>query len=280
MPIAFGFPAPRATEDIERVARRLAGEGYQWLEVIAPKRLDPELEAVVRRSKDEIGLGVTVHAQVFDANLSVTHPVLREAAVRVHKLDLDFASRIGATGVVVHGGVIGWTDYLPPDHPQYAETLLTIENFRRAHQTALVTSIEELGDYAERLGLWIGVENLSCPQEMLTTPDELAGVLEKISARSVGATLDFGHSLVAGQSPLDYVSRLGSRIKHLHVHDNDGQYDVHLPIRELRKDWAAALELLNSSPTPIVAILEVLTPETDHLSSSLRAVRRGMRLEE
>jgi sugar phosphate isomerase/epimerase len=42
--------------------------------------------------------------------------------------------------------------------------------------------------------------------------------------------LDFGHSLISGGGPAGYVEAIGKLIRHSHLHDNDGVYDVHLPL--------------------------------------------------
>jgi sugar phosphate isomerase/epimerase len=277
MPISFCFIAPRSCEWLGKNAKELARQGFQWLEIIAPEEEDRELEKNLIGIRYETGLNFMVHAQVFEANLSTSHPVMRAAAVAVHKADIDFASRIKALGVVVHGGTIGWTDYPPTDHPQYAETQLAIQEFRRGHMISLVKSVRELGKYAQERGVWLGVENLCCPQEMLITPEELLEVLEKVDNPFVGATLDFGHCQVAHQSPLDYVRKLSTRIRHIHIHENDGQYDEHKPIVELKEDWQKSLEIIASGLQEVAVNLEILTQNVGDFTTSLEVVRRGLK---
>ncbi len=96
MAISFGFPVPRSSEWIGKHVKELARQGFQWLEVIAPETEERELEKTLIEICDETRLKITVHAQVFEANLSASHPIIRAAAKNVHKADIDFASRIGA----------------------------------------------------------------------------------------------------------------------------------------------------------------------------------------
>ncbi len=58
-------------------------------------------------------------------------------------------------------------------------------------------------------------------------------------------TLDLGHAWLGGSEKLKaYIRHLGSKIVHVHAHDNNGQLDLHLPVGAGKLDWNLALGLL------------------------------------
>ncbi len=55
-----------------------------------------------------------------------------------------------------------------------------------------------------------------------------AYILDKVNCPYFTACVDIGHAAAySKQSPLEWLSGLGSRIGHLHLHDNDGKEDLH-----------------------------------------------------
>ena len=71
--------------------------------------------------------------------------------------------------------------------------------------------------WAEELGIELLIE----PHGVVTgSPERMTELLDALGhASSVGICLDTGNSWLAGSDPLDYISRFGSRIKHVHWKD-------------------------------------------------------------
>jgi len=64
-------------------------------------------------------------------------------------------------------------------------------------------------------------------------------LLEALGDYPCGFCLDVGHAhAFSGLAPRAWVQRLGPRIVHLHVHDNSGDDDRHLPPGEGSIDFA------------------------------------------
>ena len=62
-----------------------------------------------------------------------------------------------------------------------------------------------------------------------------------------GFCLDTGHMLIGGLDPYQTVTRLGRRIRALHIHDNDGDQDLHLAPYTGILDWDRLLAGLKES---------------------------------
>ena len=98
---------------------------------------------------------------------------------------------------------------------------------------------------AKEYGVTICVENTPFAQFSLASPRQILSLVEEINDDNFKVCLDTGHVTMAGDwSVGESVRRLADKIKVLHVHDNNGKADQHLPIYDGIIDWqdfAAAL---------------------------------------
>lgn len=270
----LGFRTPSVRGETESLARRLAEAGYNWMELDAPWEPDPIREAELRALAGELGIEGSVHCHFVDVNLSSPYHPVRQTALEIIKADLDFAGRIGARAAVIHPGDLGWFDFLPPEHPYFREAQDIIDRLRGRHEEALARSLEEVTRHGENLGVQLVMENMYCPWEFLTGPEEMARFLEKYRFPNLGVNLDFGHALVAGYNPADYVDALGSRIWHTHLHDNDGKYDIHVPlVRGKAEYYRAALNKLIRVNPDVTLLVELGPRQAEEYLDSLAALR-------
>jgi len=75
----------------------------------------------------------------------------------------------------------------------------------------------------------VAVENSSSSTSFGAKAVELAEVLSKVGLGRVYACLDVGHASIVREPLRRYSEILGSRVRVLHIHDNDGLRDLHLP---------------------------------------------------
>lgn len=177
----------------------------------------------------DAGSSFTVHGPIIDTNLSSLNEDIRRASVRQLQECVDFAGELGAPLVVVHGvmSVFGlpngrWNrrDFCPGNSRE--KTMLSSVRART------VRSLREIADYAPQCR--IAVENLVYPHELYRSPQALAALIDDVDRSNVGATIDVGHGWVNGFRGEDYVRALGHRLFHVHLHDNHGEVDEHLPL--------------------------------------------------
>ncbi len=89
-------------------------------------------------------------------------------------------------------------------------------------------------------------------------PELLAAEVDAVDLPNVGACLDVGHAHLQGSSPQDrWVDVLGARIRHMHLHDNDGSSDQHLATGEGTIDWHELIAALRRNGLRPAATLEV-----------------------
>jgi sugar phosphate isomerase/epimerase len=92
------------------------------------------------------------------------------------------------------------------------------------------------------------------------SPDIMIETIDTISDRRVSACLDIGHAHCNSTTPvLNWIEKLGSRIEHVHIHDNDGASDQHLAIGEGSIPFKDVCSVLNEYSPNAIWSLETQT---------------------
>jgi len=224
--LTLGLKGPDLWSSFEEWSGILREAGFSWMELRAPEAPDPGWEEQLRAWRERNGWSYSVHARFFGVNLSSPNPRVRRAAVEVALEDLAFAVRIGARRLNLHAGDVNWYDVPPPDHPAHARMVEALNRLREQHRAAAARSIAEIAQAARPQGVEVVVENLYKPWELLCSPEEVATFLSRLEG-SVGFTLDTGHAALAGWPPVAFLHALNGRVRHLHLHWNDGAFDTH-----------------------------------------------------
>lgn len=209
---------------------------------------------LIHRIKDELKVGFTVHAPMIDLHLGSTNALAREVARTEIRASLDLAQNLGASLVVVHSApgitampVGEWSKQI------YKHPRGEMDVFER-EQANLVRSLKDLADYAP--DILLGVENLVYPHEIYRSPEDMADLVTKVNRSNVGVTVDAGHALISGHRGTDFISDLGDRVFHIHLHDNHGVWDEHLPLGEGVVDYVGLIQTLKKQEYMGVVNLE------------------------
>jgi len=105
---------------------------------------------------------------------------------------------------------------------------------------------------ASRIGVKVAIENI-----VDTEPDNLCALVDRMADPDFGLCLDVGHrELFSELSIGDWVDGMGGRILELHLHDNHGTGDDHLPIGDGRVDFGTLFDRLKALPIDPVYTLE------------------------
>jgi sugar phosphate isomerase/epimerase len=121
---------------------------------------------------------------------------------------------------------------------------------------------------AEGMGLILAIENV-----FEETPDPLAMLLKEIDSPVFGFCFDTGHHHVFSKVSLPiWIETLGKYLKEVHLHDNHGERDDHLPVGEGDFDFDEFFHLL--SQAELDPLLTIEPHQEDHLWRSLRALER------
>ena len=183
----------------------------------------------------------TIHAPCADGkNVSVDLGINTRRNIRIMENVFVIAQTLNAKYVVVHGGDIG-------------------ESYHRAFINTRI-QLMELATIAEEYGVELVIENM-CDNRIGAFPHEMLPFIEQ----NVSVCIDIGHafltSLKYGINIREY--SLLPRIVHLHLHDNYGVRDDHLPPGEGKIPLSLYHHLLLLKPrNVIIEIRNYDTPES------------------
>jgi sugar phosphate isomerase/epimerase len=196
----------------------------KYLNIMIENRLNPEIglnAGVLDRYSQkqfnniskllkENALKCTVHAPFSDLPLGASEKSVRVAIVSRIKKSLDFSKNFNAASVVIHTGYeefchnwLGdkWTDNL-------------------------IDSLRQITDYAKKNELDINIENV-----FEHNPGLHQKIFENIKEENLGFCLDIGHTRVFSKTELIiWLQELKTKLCQLHLHDNMGKKDDHLPV--------------------------------------------------
>lgn len=221
-------------EKWERLAQREA-LAYEALEFSMPPMLDCTGDAFeeCRNWYRNSGRTRALHGAFIDVNPASGDPAFRELSRRRCRESCALAAELGAEQVVFHssafpflrGGYLeNWADLCAAFYMELAE---------------------------EYSGLTLCIEN---SQDLDPEPLE---ALMKRTGDGVRVCLDIGHAHYSG-TPLEvWFDRLGGSIACLHLSDNRGRFDDHLPLGDGGIDWAMADRLYQGLGKELPMTLEV-----------------------
>ncbi len=204
--------------------------------------------AAIRSALDATGLGVVGHTAWYLPFASPT-PRLRAAAIAEVESTFPLFATAGATLVNVH-----------PDPGQSVTSEATLG--WNAEAFAL------LAERAAAHGLRLMVENIP---NVFTSVAELRTLIE--AHPSIGFHLDIAHAQVRGNRTHDYVAAFDSRLVHIHLSDNTGRADDHLPLGAGRLDWKRLIRMVRRIGYDETVTLEVFSGDLDYLLASQRKLR-------
>jgi sugar phosphate isomerase/epimerase len=214
------------------------------------ERLDP---LAVRSALAAHGLGVVGHMAWY---LPIGSPMreLRETAVAVARSHLAVFRDVGARRVTIHA-------HWPP-------SLFTAEEGIGFQ----VESLLSLTGRAGELGLQLQYEPVGAVQD---TSENTGKVLDRVPG--LLCHLDIGHCNLNGRKPDQMIRELHARLSHLHIHDNDGLRDLHLPPGTGCIEWPAVAAALREVGYDGTVTVEVFSPDRDYLLMARDKVRRLLR---
>jgi len=218
-------PLEEAFPDLLRLGTRnieLADSGYH--------ALNPRLVERLQELRASYELRFSIHAPYADTNLSADDDLIREWILKRVRASIRFASELDARCVVVHPG---WTT--------------ATDRFMKGWAWELnLRSLRWLLRYAEEYGVDMLIENVPGPTPYLLVSAEDFELFYAEMEQPMGMVLDVAHANLNGEVA-EFIDRFGDRIRHVHVSDNDGDTDQHLPIGDGGIDWGRVMALLGDS---------------------------------
>ncbi len=208
--------------------------GFTLIEVCSfPDHLDYHDPEHVREAAELMKkLGVeanSFHAPFADhIDISSLDPAQRESSAREVFTACDAARTLGARYVVLHPG------------PEKEGKPRPEEWYHR--MVCAATSLNEIARHCHDLGLTLLLENM-LPHLMFGHTSDILFLLGAIRETNVGTCLDTGHAFLSGDLRT-VVHKLSGHLRMLHVNDNLGDRDGHLPPGEGAIDWISLMRQL------------------------------------
>jgi sugar phosphate isomerase/epimerase len=249
---AMNHPGAPVVDEIESIAA--LGLDFVDLTLEPPQaaswRVDPY---AIRDALQRRNLPVVGHT-AFYLPMGSAIEELRRASVCELRRCLDAFHIIGASWMNVH----------PDRHtPMHSRQFYIEQNIR---------SFEELLAYAREVGIGIMIENLPGDYNSACQLGELLDPVPEL-----GLHLDIGHAnlQVPFNTTEEILAAYGSRLRHVHLHDNKGGHaDLHLPLGSGTLDLRAAVRALKRCGYDGTITLEVFTPDRHYLTYSRDVLRR------
>jgi sugar phosphate isomerase/epimerase len=202
----------------------------------------------------EKGLTCTIHGPFMDLSPGGVDRRIREVTLDRLSKTVELASLLKPKAIVFHPGYEKWKFD--------GEVALWMENSLQTWKPL----IEE----AKKWELTIAIENV-----YEESPDSLLMLLKEINSPYFKFCFDTGHHNVFGKAPLPlWMEQLGEYLVEVHLHDNFGEMDEHLPIGEGSFDFRELFALF--SKWGLNPIYTIEPHQEDHLWRGLEAIKQYM----
>ena len=194
-----------------------------------PHTLTPQRIARLNELKESYDLKYSIHAPFTDVNLSAHDPTIRKAILKRLESSIMSTSQLGEVFVFHPGNSTALAREIPG-----AAWRINME------------SILYLSKCAEEHGVNAQIENVPEPfPYVLKSVSDFERFFEEIGI-DIGFVLDVAHSNLRGET-LEFIRRFENFITHVHLSDNHGVFDEHLPIGEGSIDWQETISALKAS---------------------------------
>ena len=210
---------------IDGRAADLARENGLGLEIAAfcyaPNLEDPAVLSAVRA--DMAGLHrFWLHAPFAELHPCAIDPLVRDIAVKRYRQTIAMARRLGIRRIVIHDGYVPFV-YFP--------------------EWFVEQSVNFWRDFLPEVpqDMTIALENV-----MDDGPDMLAAIMEGVNDPRLGVCLDVGHAntSVSRTPPMEWIGPMAPWLKHVHLHNNKGDWDLHDPLGQGDIPMAQVLDTL------------------------------------
>ena len=256
---AMNFPVRPVIDEIHSIGAL----GFDYVELAmdppgAHYALLREQHHEIRATLDRYGLDLICHLPTFIHTADLTASI-RRASIEELQHSLTVAHELGARKTVLHPSFVGGMGRSAPELArQYANECL-----------------EKMARLAEQNNRPICLENLFERLTPFTSPDEFDAVFQKWPHLQM--TFDVGHAFIDGRGMdriLEFIRRFGQKILHVHISDNFGHRDDHLPVGEGEIDFRTLIAELKQIQYDLTMTLEVFTQDKNDLIRSRRRLEK------
>ena len=168
-------------------------------------------DAVAAVEAETAGLDrLWLHAPFAELHPCAIDPLARDIAAQRYRQTIAMARRLGIKRIVIHDGYVPFVYF-----PEWF-----VEQSVRFWRGFLPEVPEDMT---------VALENV-----MDDGPDMLADIMKGVNDPRLGVCLDVGHAnTTVSKTPLlDWIAPLATWLRHVHIHNNFGEWDLHNPLGE------------------------------------------------
>jgi sugar phosphate isomerase/epimerase len=225
----------------------------------APEDISEATLEKVKHMTRTAGVEFCVHAPFFELNIGAACGPIRQTSIDCVKKGADMAQRLGAKVMTVHNG--GYEPFGPPGTTRFND-----ERYK-FHWDRNLESLKIINDYAQDKCVTICLENIAFDQYSIDKSfDDMREIRDKVGP-SLQFTFDMGHARLS-EGARTGIDLLGESIRHIHLTDNFGQRDDHLPLGDGNYDYSEFAGFLKEFP-------HVITLEVVHMGTTPEHILRG-----
>ncbi|MFP4655152.1 MAG: sugar phosphate isomerase/epimerase family protein [Methanohalobium sp.] len=204
--------------------------GYTGWEIVQEGSQSINNESIkhIQELYETTNLNLTLHLPFSDLNLSSLNPGIHQEVLHQMKNNLEIASDF-VDLAVIHPG------YLSPMGAQVPE--------RAWNKT--IESLQKVCDYADNCNIQVAVENMpNIPHIFGKEPREMLDIISSVNRDNLGMTFDVGHANTMKMVD-EFLKECKDHISHIHIHDNTGERDQHLPLGRGNINWEHVFDELS-----------------------------------
>jgi sugar phosphate isomerase/epimerase len=176
--------------------------------------------------------------------------LLREAAVLEAKRYFEVFAKLNIKYVTIHAN---W----PPGMFSAKEGI----KFQ-------VQTLKKLVNEAKKYGISILYEPIDTPNDNIENISEILKQVPELYLH-----IDIGHSNLYGRKPEQFIKKFHKKLKHIHLHDNNGISDLHLPIGTGNVDWENTIKVLKKCYRGTIT-LEIFSRDKDYVLLSREKLKK------
>jgi sugar phosphate isomerase/epimerase len=257
---------------------QIAGAGFEGLEIFCTRsHFEYSMKPEIRAMQDALEAH---HLQLVSMHAPTSRDLsaMRESGTPLSICEVERVRRIEAMDELKR--VIDVADDLP-----YARLILHMGGARETadprKRDAAFSTLEHLILHAHHAGVTICVENTTSE---MGDPAYLRVFVDETRLTGLRFNFDIGHAHLSDFPKEERIEKSFSPLRELvcsvHLHDNHGEKDEHLPPYEGTIDWPTAIKTLQFAPqTSLPMVLELKEKtglEAPSASEQLQAARKSL----
>lgn len=207
-----------------------------------PSKVEETAEFLLKR-----GISFTLHAPYMDLNLGARDEDIRRISLKRVIDGINLALPFRPKVVVCHPGYF--------DYNYSFNYKVWMEHAYR--------SFSEIVELCEKHNLKVAIENV-----FERNPDNIAELLEKLPRNIAGFCFDPGHANLFSEIEItEWLTPFSGRVFEVHLHDNHGKVDEHLPIGDGNIPFDRIFKILEKEKP----VFTLEPHKVEHLERSIKA---------